>query len=104
MNEYSVNDTHYHEDHIQCEGCKKYFCTTLKDFRDEKRCLTCIGLGMEIGDFMNLKSKLDEVTIYALSTPVMEWSIEMAEAFPMINKKSKERWIKALMEQKNESV
>ncbi len=92
----NILDTHYHEEHIQCSGCKKCFCTTIKDFSGEKMCLDCIGLGMSIEDFIKLKNRLDEFTLYAVSTPVMEWSVEMAEAFPMINKKNKEAWIKQL--------
>ena len=81
------NGIAYHTGGIDCEGCKKKFCHTVKIIEDgEKFCKICYNHRFGTDEMNIVSKKLDELANYLWETPISEIKPEIKEKLNWIGK------------------
>jgi hypothetical protein len=78
----------YHLENIDCFGCHKQFCLTVRNPENEedKLCANCFGHIVGLDDYQKVLGELDELSITTWHTPVNELSKDDLKEIQFIQK------------------
>ena len=89
MNSGIINetDTSLHFDAIECYGCEKMFCLTMKDddIESQRFCETCFGFRFPLKHYMEIIRRLSAIQRKLWSTPVDKLPEELLKRITFIN-------------------
>ena len=88
------SNVNFHESFQQCQDCKEFFMTTLKDEGADgdgiARCLPCTARGISYKQYQEILNKYHPDTIYVMSTRAIDLNSEFVKNQTFVSDKVKE--------------